>query len=123
MIESIAIFYHEKNPLGRTQHRADIMNVLPSDPETKIMIRKAVAFLLKFDRDGFSNCDAITFHYSDATSLCVTCEDYRDAEARILTVEPVNQSPYYTESKYRIDATTLRNELYKRIGTLEEAVV
>lgn len=124
MLKKVNVFYDEITPLGNRIYRydtsADILDWY--DERNAMYVRKALAFLMKADRDDNKLCESARFDFADGTSwYCeITWEDWYQGE-RLITVgvhKPGNYSSTPDES-YKTDKASLQRRLLARIPRKE----
>ena len=122
MLCNVSIFYDEITPLGTRQYRWDTAAYISDlyDERNAVYVRKALAFLVKLDRDDNKLCDMARFDFTDGTRwVCeVKWEDWtayinHRTDSMLITVEvfkPSNSGSNPDES-YKTDKASLQRRL------------
>ena len=122
MLCNVNIFYDEITPLGTRQYRWDTAAYISNtyDERNAMYVRKALAFLVKLDRDDNKLCDMARFDFTDGTRwVCeVKWEDWNAyishrADAMLITVEVfgLNNSGSTPDESYKTDKASLHRRL------------
>lgn len=113
MLKSVNAFYDEITPLGtRELFRCATAEIIDEDYEGNAsVVRKAVAFILKLDRNGSRLCDSIRFDFWDGTSwLCeYDWDDFR-RNNKLITVSVIDEYSATVDS-YKTDKASLQRRL------------
>lgn len=118
MFKEIRLSYTEKNPIGDRQWRNDVSYLWDgpgSAKENKEMVRKAIDFMFKLDRNDCIPCDSVCFDFGDFWYYCEARNEDVWARNRIITVTKYYKAGWHSnnDEPYRIDAATFRRMLYK----------
>ena len=112
MLKTVTAFYDEITPLGTREHfRSASAELDPDYYDTNpSIIRKAVAFLLKLDRNGNRLCDSVRFDFDDDTSwFCEYKWDDWYKNNKLITVEVTEYGP--SVESYKTDKASLQRRL------------
>lgn len=113
MLKSVNAFYDEITPIGtRELFRITTFEIIDEYCETNAsVVRKAVAFILKLDRNGNRLCDSIRFDFWDGTSwLCEYKWDDWNRNNRLITVAVIDEYSTTVDS-YKTDKASLQRGL------------
>ena len=113
MLKSVNAFYDEITPIGtRELFRITTFEIIDEYCEDNAsVVRKAVAFILKLDRNGNRLCDSIRFDFWDGTSwLCEYKWDDWNRNNRLITVAVIDEYSTTVDS-YKTDKASLQRRL------------
>lgn len=122
MLCYVQVFYDEITPLGTRQYRWDTAaNISDTyDERNATYIRKALAFLVKLDRDDNKLCEMARFDFTDGTRwVCeVKYDDWtayinRRTDSMLITVEAYgpNNTGSTPDESYKTDKQSLQRRL------------
>lgn len=113
MLKSVNAFYDEITPIGtRELFRITTFEIIDEYCEANAsVVRKAVAFILKLDRNGNRLCDSIRFDFWDGTSwLCEYEWDDWNRNNKLITVAVIDEYSTTVDS-YKTDKASLQRRL------------
>ena len=118
MFKRINVNFNERNPLGERMYRNDECELWRFDAKkNKEMVRKAIDFMFKIGRNDDIPCDSVLFVFDGYWLYCEAENSDVWNGNKILTVTKYYeiQGSWRTncDAPYRIDAGTLRRQMYK----------